>query len=192
MDERDREREQGQPDPTHDTWSAWLPQLDSPTSGTSPTPQDTDAPGSAAPPVPPPPPVRPTTPLPQASLPPPTSTRPTRAGVPSTWQGLPLRAYAGRSAPRPQGGPQAFVPPPPNRLGLAILCTILCFMPFGIVALVKAASVNGLWAMGRVDEAQRASRSVRTWCVLAALVWPVLPMLMFGLFIVIGIARAIT
>ena len=185
MDERESERELGQPDPTHDIWSAWLPQLDSPTST---VPQDTDAPGSAVPPAPP---VRPTTPLPQASLPPHTAARRSRASVPPTWQGLPLRAYAGRSAPRPQVGPQAFASPPPNRLGPAILCTILCFMPFGIVALVKAVSVNSLWALGRVDAAHRASRSARNWCLLAALVWPVVPVLAFGLFIVVGMALSI-
>jgi len=64
-------------------------------------------------------------------------------------------------------------------------------MPFGIVALVKAVSVNSLWALGRVDAAHRASRSARNWCLLAALVWPIVPVLAFGLFILVGMAMSI-
>ena len=77
----------------------------------------------------------------------------------------------------PPAGPQPYSAPPPNRLGLAILCTVCCFMPFGIVAIVKASSVNARWAQGRQVEARRASESVKTWCLLAALVWPGLGLL---------------
>ena len=191
MDDRQRDREAGQPDPTHDTWSAWLPQLDPPT---SPLPQEPgqpepEQPESAVPPVPPAPPTPPGPPksaprLPQASLPPPT-TRPAPNSAP------PPRTYAASSAGRAQPDPLGSAPPPANHLGAAILCTIVCFMPFGIVALVKAVSVNSLWALGRVDAAHRASRSARNWCLLAALVWPVVPVLAFGLFILVGMAMSI-
>ncbi len=76
------------------------------------------------------------------------------------------------AGPPPLGGPQPYTPPPPNRLALAILCTIFCFTPFGIVAIVKATSVNSLWAQGRWGEAYRTSRSVKNWCIFAALAWP--------------------
>lgn len=175
MDDRDRERDAGQPDPTHDTWSAWLPQLDRPTSS---LPQESEQPEPVLPPAP--------APQPQPAPPPFVWPAPPAGSAPP-----PPRTYAGRGPSRPQAHPLAFAPPPPNRLGLAILCTILCFMPFGIVALVKATTVNGLWAEGRADEAYRASRSVRTWCVLAALVWPVVPILMIGLFIFVSVAHAL-
>ena len=42
---------------------------------------------------------------------------------------------------------------PDNNLVWAILITILCCWPFGIVAIIKAASVDGLWYSGRHDEA---------------------------------------
>lgn len=186
MDDRQRDREAGQPDPTHDTWSAWLPQLDPPTSPLPQEPGPPEQPESVVPPVPtaPPGPSQSAPRLPQASLPPPT-TRPTAIPAPTP------RTYAARSAGRAQPDPLGFAPPPANHLGAAILCTIVCFMPFGIVALVKAVSVNSLWALGRVDAAHRASRSARNWCLLAALVWPVVPVLAFGLFIVVGMALSI-
>ena len=81
--------------------------------------------------------------------------------------------------PRQPGGPWpapappvTYIAPPPNHLVAAIICTVICFMPFGIVAIVKASSVNRAWAGGRWDQAYRASRSARTWCILAALVSP--------------------
>lgn len=162
MGERDREREPGQPDPTHDDWSAWLPQLDSPTSPpTAELPPQQASPQAPPPPWPPPAPPRRTR-LPQASLP---------------------------QLPPPPSANPTFAQPPPSYLGSAILCTILCFLPFGIVAVVKAASVNSLWVRGRVDEARQASRSARRWCLLAALVWPGLLIVMAAVFILIGFAR---
>ncbi|GAA1507245.1 hypothetical protein GCM10009740_41010 [Terrabacter terrae] len=167
--ERDAEREAGQPDPTHDTWSAWLPQLDRET----PLPQADAPPESAVPPAPASPlPTVPQPPLPQASRPP----RPTAASgwppPPRPASGLPPRSSAGAYPRMAPPAAQVYSAPPPNRLALAILCTIMCFTPFGIVAIVKATSVRSKWAMGQFDEAYRASRSVKTWCLLAALAWP--------------------
>lgn len=47
--------------------------------------------------------------------------------------------------------------PPDNYLVWAILSTLLCCMPLGIVSIVKSASVNTLWAQGKYDEARIAS-----------------------------------
>ncbi|MEW1951926.1 CD225/dispanin family protein [Terrabacter sp. NPDC080008] len=189
MDDRRRDPDAGQPDPTQDSWSAWLPQLDSPSAPPQEQPAP-DPPVARATPARPGPPVPPAVPrLPQASLR--QASLPHAAPAPTWVPVSPPRAYAGRSAAPPQPGSQPFGPPP-NRLGAAILCTILCFMPFGIVALVKAASVNTLWARGRFEEAHRASRSARTWCMLAALVSPVLPVLTFGLVFVFTLAHMLT
>jgi len=135
-----------QPDPSSDSWSAWLPRLDPP-----PPPSQSDG---APQPV-----------LPQASAPPPS--KPAYA-VPPPWA-PPVPA----APPAPQG-----YSPPPSHLLAAVLCTVFCFMPFGIVALVRAISVGPKWAQGRWDDADRASRSAKTWCLLAVLVWPG-----FGLFL---------
>ena len=142
MTHRSSQDDASEPDPTADTWSAWLPHLDTPT-----------------------------TPLPQASAPPDSAVPPAPVAPPTP----PMRWYAASPPPAPApplAGPQLYTPPPPNRLALAILCTLFCFTPFGIVAIVKATSVNTKWAQGRWDEAYRTSRSVKNWCILAALAWP--------------------
>lgn len=52
----------------------------------------------------------------------------------------------------------------PNYLVQAILCTLFCCIPFGIVAIVFAAQVNGHLAAGNFAAAQEASQNARIWC----------------------------
>lgn len=58
--------------------------------------------------------------------------------------------------------------PPPNYMVWAILTTIFCCLPFGIVAIIKASQVNNLWMAGRAAEAMESSRSAKTWSIVAA------------------------
>jgi hypothetical protein len=80
--------------------------------------------------------------------------------------GSPFAPDAAPSAPpRWPTGPSQ--PPPgyrdiPTYLAQAILCTLFCCLPFGIVAIVYAAQVNGKLAMGDYYGAQSASASART------------------------------
>jgi len=53
--------------------------------------------------------------------------------------------------------------PPPNYLVWAILSTILCCLPFGIVSIVFAAQVNSKWQAGDFEGAMRSSKSAKTW-----------------------------
>lgn len=53
---------------------------------------------------------------------------------------------------------------PDNHMVFAILVTILCCLPFGIVAMVKASQVDALWAQGLHKEARLAADSANTWC----------------------------
>ncbi len=55
----------------------------------------------------------------------------------------------------------------PNYLVQAILCTIFCCLPFGIVAIVYAAQVNGKVTAGDMAGAQASSKSAKTWCWVA-------------------------
>ncbi len=52
----------------------------------------------------------------------------------------------------------------PNYLVQAILVTVFCCLPFGIVAIVYAAQVNGKIQAGDYAGAGAASRSAKTWC----------------------------
>lgn len=52
---------------------------------------------------------------------------------------------------------------PETHLTGAILCTIFCCVPFGIVAIVKASQVEGLYNQGKYDEAEEMSESAQKW-----------------------------
>lgn len=58
---------------------------------------------------------------------------------------------------------------PDNYLVWSILCTLLCCMPLGIVSIIKASSVDTLYAQGRYDEAQEASDSAKKWAMWGAI-----------------------
>lgn len=58
--------------------------------------------------------------------------------------------------------------PPENYLVWAILTTILCCLPLGIVAIVKSSKVNTYWAQGNFVRAQKESDSAKLFVILAA------------------------
>lgn len=67
----------------------------------------------------------------------------------------------------PDGGDyQPPMPPmakPNNYLVWAILGTIFCCLPFGIVSIVYASKVDGLWLAGNYFAATEAARKAKTW-----------------------------
>lgn len=52
---------------------------------------------------------------------------------------------------------------PNSYLALAIISTILCCLPTGIVSIVYATKVNSAYEDGNYDEANRASKNAKTW-----------------------------
>ncbi len=68
-----------------------------------------------------------------------------------------------------QQAPQVGLPTQtiPNYLVQAILVTIFCCLPFGIVAIVYAAQVNGKLQAGDTAAATDASKKAKTWCWVA-------------------------
>lgn len=97
------------------------------------------------------------------------------------WQGQQPPAWQGQQPPGWQGQP----PPPPgypapqpgwpaqrepdNYLVWAILVTVLCCLPFGIVSIVYSTKVSGLWTQGRYAEAQSAADSAKKWAIIGAI-----------------------
>jgi|SRR5690606_32517492 len=82
--------------------------------------------------------------------------------------------------------------PPENYLVWAILCTVLCCLPLGIVSIIKSTEVNKLWALGDYAGAQKASADAKkyaTWGAIAAVVVWVIYLLFF---VVIGVGGAMT
>jgi RsiW-degrading membrane proteinase PrsW (M82 family) len=58
---------------------------------------------------------------------------------------------------------------PDNYLVWAILTTVLCCLPLGIVSIVYSTKVSGLWSQGRYAEAQSASENAKKWAIIAAI-----------------------
>lgn len=54
-----------------------------------------------------------------------------------------------------------------NHMVGAILCTLFCCLPCGIVAIVKASQVNTKLAQGDVAGAEAAAQSAKTWITVA-------------------------
>lgn len=90
--------------------------------------------------------------------------------IPSGQQGYnPNQGYYGRQGYNPQGYP--YGPgqqgPPPSYLAWAIISTLCCCIPFGVVAIVYASKVNSLWARGDMYGAKKASERAQMWTILA-------------------------
>jgi hypothetical protein len=79
-------------------------------------------------------------------------------------------------------GPQSGSPYIPNNLVWAILTTLFCCLPLGVVSIVYAAQVDGRRAAGDIAGARAAADKARTWAILSAVSGPVLVLLWFLLF----------
>ena len=76
--------------------------------------------------------------------------------------------------------------PPENNLVWAILSTVLCCLPLGIVAIVKATQVNTLWAQGDVAGAQKAAEDAKKFALWGAIAGVVVIVLYVIFFVVMG------
>lgn len=63
-----------------------------------------------------------------------------------------------------QSTPQ--MPKPDNNLVFAILTTVCCCLPFGIVAIIQASKVNGLYALGQYEAAVETANSAKKWSII--------------------------
>lgn len=75
---------------------------------------------------------------------------------------------------------------PETNLVWAILSTILCCLPLGIVSIVKASSVEKLWYSGRQDEAIKAANDAKKyamWGAICAAIFIALYILIYVVFI---------
>lgn len=71
--------------------------------------------------------------------------------------------------------------PPENYMAWAILTTIFCCLPFGIVGIVKSSSVNAAWRAGFKEEAIRKSISAKIWCQLGTFI----PLALMVLYLIV-------
>ena len=137
-------------------------------------------------PVPPPPPGVPTPP--SAPTPPPAPTPP-MTPPPST----PPPPFGG---PPGYGGPPSFGygagQPPNNYLVWAILTTILCCLPLGVVSIVFSSQVNSKWAMGDAQGALKASNNARNFAIASAVAVVVIGVVWLFFAILVGVSGSTT
>jgi hypothetical protein len=90
----------------------------------------------------------------------------------------------GYAAPPSYGAPMGG--PPPNNLVWAILATILCCVPLGIVSIVYSAQVNSKWAVGDVAGAYASAKKAKSWAIWAAVLGVVGSILSLIFFVVVA------
>jgi hypothetical protein len=71
---------------------------------------------------------------------------------------------------------------PDNYLVWAILTTVFCCLPLGIVSIVYSTKVSGLWSQGRYAEAQAAADNAKKWAIISAIVGAVVGVIVVILF----------
>jgi hypothetical protein len=99
-------------------------------------------------------------------------------------QQYPLYPGGYGSQPYYGGPPIGYGPPPENNLVWAILATVLCCMPLGIVAIVKSNQVNTLWFQGLHVEARKAAEDAKKWAMWAAIATGILLVIYIVVFVV--------
>lgn len=76
---------------------------------------------------------------------------------------------------------------PDNFLIWAILSTVLCCLPFGIVSCVYSSKVDGLYNNGQYEEAELAAANAKKWAKISAIVGAVVVVLYIIFMVVIGV-----
>ena len=69
----------------------------------------------------------------------------------------------------------------PNNLVWAILSTLFCCMPLGIVSIVYAARVDGKRAVGDIAGAREDARLAANWAIASAIGFPILILILTAL-----------
>ncbi|WP_339625647.1 CD225/dispanin family protein [uncultured Winogradskyella sp.] len=71
---------------------------------------------------------------------------------------------------------------PNNHLALAIISTILCCLPTGIVSIIYASKVNREYEDGNYDKSISASKNAKTWWIVSIVTAIVLWLVYFLIF----------
>lgn len=81
-------------------------------------------------------------------------------------------------------------PKPNNYLVWAILTTLLCCLPFGIVSIVYSSKVDNYWFAGRQAQAMEAARKAKNWAIASAVSGFVFGIL-YILLVVFGVVASV-
>ena len=80
--------------------------------------------------------------------------------------------YAGNMGNQRVGGSSSALPPrskPDNNLVWAILSTVLCCLPLGIVSIISATKVDNLWNNGQHEAAMAEAKKAKNWAIYAVI-----------------------
>jgi hypothetical protein len=80
---------------------------------------------------------------------------------PQGYQPPPQYGYSPQGVPLPPGGK------PPSHLAMAIISTLFCCLPLGIVSIVYASKVDTAWNAGNVAEAVESSDKAKLFWMIA-------------------------
>lgn len=81
-------------------------------------------------------------------------------------------------------------PRPENNLVLAIITTICCCLPLGIVAIIKAARVNGFYMAGQYEMAVASAAEAKKWALIGIAAGILINLATLAFYFVTGIGMA--
>lgn len=79
-------------------------------------------------------------------------------------------------------------PKPPSYLALAIISTVLCCLPAGIVSIVYATKVNDAYLNENYQAALNASKNAKTWGIVSVVVQLAIGIIIFAIYGVVILA----
>lgn len=74
---------------------------------------------------------------------------------------------------------------------MAILTTICCCLPLGIVAIIKASKVNGLYVAGQYAAAMQAAADAKKWSMIGIICGAIINIAYFIFYFFVGFAEAL-
>lgn len=77
---------------------------------------------------------------------------------------------------------------PSSHLGLAVIATLFCCLPLGIVGLIQAAGVDDAWSRGDKELAYEKSEKAQLWINWAMVIGAIGIVLYIILFFIYGVA----
>lgn len=86
---------------------------------------------------------------------------------------------------------QQMPPKPDNNLLIAIVTTICCCLPLGIVAIVKASKVNGLYIAGQYEAATQAAAEAKKWSLIGIACGAIINLVYFVFYLFLGLGAAL-
>ena len=78
--------------------------------------------------------------------------------------------------------------PPDNNLVWAIVSTMLCCWPLGIVSIIKSTKVNTLWIQGDYTGAQKSANDAKKWAIYSAVGAVLFWVIYIAVMVVLGVA----